>query len=68
MTKKIIRLPEVLEKTGLSRSTVYSAISEGTFPRQIHMGRRCTGWLSSEIDEWIDHQVEISRDEKTIIE
>ena len=61
MTINILRLPTVKFRTGLSRSTVYLRISEGTFPKPISLGGRAVGWLESEIDEWLDQQIENSR-------
>jgi len=54
MNIKILRLKEVIKLTGLSRSTIYSEISKGNFPRQISLtGKRRVGWLESSIIEWI---------------
>jgi len=53
MTNKILRLPEVKQQTGLSRSSIYLRISQGLFPSPIPLGGRAVGWLESEIDEWI---------------
>lgn len=50
MTTRIIRLPEVMLKTGMSRSTVYEL--EG-FPKPVKLGRNMSGWVESEIDAWI---------------
>ena len=57
----IIRLSQVKERTGLSKSTIYNRISEGSFPRQISLGGRAVGWIANEIDEWIVKQVSQSR-------
>ena len=51
---KILRLPSVQARTGLSRSTIYLRIAEGSFPRQISLGARAIGWLEGDIDAWID--------------
>ena len=50
---RIIRLPAVLNRTGLSRSTLYRKIGEGTFPRQLKIGARCAGWRESAVQEWL---------------
>ena len=52
----IWRLPEVLRRTGLSRSTIYEMISRGDFPRQIKLGRRAIGWAADEVIEWINEK------------
>ncbi len=57
MTNKILRLPEVIAKTGLSRSTIYSQISKGTFPKGIPIGEHARGWLNHEVDTWIESKV-----------
>lgn len=57
----ILRLPEVIKKTGLSRSGIYLAIDVGTFPAPIKLGARAVGWLESEINRWIDKQIQKSR-------
>ena len=49
----ILRLPAVLRKTGLSRSTLYRKMDQGTFPRQIKISERCAGWRSSAVDAWL---------------
>ncbi|TPN57393.1 MULTISPECIES: AlpA family transcriptional regulator [unclassified Mesorhizobium] len=54
---RIIRLRTVLDRTGLSRSTIYRKISEGTFPAQIKISINGAGWRESEIDRWIDNPV-----------
>lgn len=50
---RIIRLRTVLHRTGLSRSTLYRKIAEGTFPRQISISIHGTGWHESAVDRWI---------------
>lgn len=49
----ILRRKQVEEKTGLSRSTIYLRIQEGTFPRQLSLGARAVGWVESEIEDWL---------------
>ena len=59
MTHTILRLPAVKTRTGLSRSTIYLRVSQGTFPRPISLGGRAVGWLEAEIQEWL--RIEASR-------
>ena len=54
MASRILRLPTVLLRTGLSRSTVYARVAEGTFPRQLSLGQNTVGWRETDIDTWID--------------
>lgn len=52
---KLIRLPETLAKTGLSRTRLYEAVSAGTFPKPVKLGpdARAIGFVETEIDAWI---------------
>ncbi|MES0164159.1 MULTISPECIES: AlpA family phage regulatory protein [unclassified Mesorhizobium] len=54
---RIIRLKTVLARTGLSRSTMYRKIGEGTFPAQIKISLNGAGWRESEINRWIENPV-----------
>jgi prophage regulatory protein len=50
---RIVRLKTVLARTGLSRSTIYRKITEGTFPPRIKISVNGTGWHESDINRWI---------------
>jgi prophage regulatory protein len=50
---RIIRLKTVLARTGLSRSTIYRKIAEGSFPAQIKISANGTGWHESVVNRWI---------------
>ena len=50
---KILRLPALLARVGLSQATIYRMISNGEFPRSVQIGVRATGWRSDEIDDWL---------------
>ena len=56
-TQRIIRLPEVMGRTGLSRSSIYNFIASGTFPKRIKLGARSMGFIESEINLWIASKV-----------
>ncbi len=57
----IIRLPEAIQRTGLSRSTIYSLISRDEFVTKIKLSPRAMGFLSSDVDLWITSRVEASK-------
>ncbi len=57
MDKKILRLPEVKLRTGLSRSYIYHLITQNKFPNTIKIGSRCVGWLESDINFWIESKL-----------
>ena len=50
---RIVRLKTVLARTGLSRSTIYRKIAEGTFPAQIKISTNGAGWKESDINRWV---------------
>lgn len=54
---KILRLTQVMDCTGLGRSTVYKYIAEGLFPKPIPLGERAVGWLESEVTDWIKARI-----------
>ncbi|ENG3801789.1 helix-turn-helix transcriptional regulator [Proteus mirabilis] len=57
MTKRLLRLPDVIKKVGFKKSWIYQHINQGTFPRQIKLGDRSVVWLESEIDDWIEQHL-----------
>ena len=59
MEQHILRLPTVKAITGLSRSTIYLRMSEGSFPKKIDLGARAIGWVSSEINHWIEEKISV---------
>jgi prophage regulatory protein len=61
MAHSILRLPAVKTRTGLSRSTIYLRISQGTFPKPVSLGGRAVGWLEAEIQDWLQRRIEASR-------
>jgi len=54
---RILRLKTVLERTGLSRSTLYRKIQSGTFPKNVQISVRCTGWRESAVNEWLRNPI-----------
>ena len=61
MANMILRLPAVKSRTGLSRSTLYSKVAEGTFPKPISLGARAVGWVDTEVEAWVSGRIEQSR-------
>lgn len=57
----IIRLPQVVEITGLSRSSIYRMAASGEFPQPLKLGKRSSGWRSSTITEWLDSRQPVDR-------
>jgi prophage regulatory protein len=58
---RILRLKTVLDRTGLSRSTLYRQIERGTFPIQVRISERCIGWRESDVQRWLSNPTLYSR-------
>ena len=59
--KRFIRVPEVLNRVGFSRTTLYERIKEGNFPDRVKIGPRGVAFAASERDEWIETTIRNSR-------
>jgi len=54
---KILRLPDVLQRCGLSRSSLYAQMAEGQFPQSVKISTRSVGWVESDLDDWIQDRI-----------
>ena len=50
---RVLRLPEILALTGLSRASIYNLVGAGTFPVPLKLGPQAVGWLQSEVRGWL---------------
>ena len=65
---RLIRLPEVLSRTGFGRTSIYRKMDEGTFPKSLKLGgpledsgkfdSRAIAWIEDEVDQWIRDRIE----------
>jgi prophage regulatory protein len=53
LMNKLLRIRQVVERTGLSRSLVYSEMKRGAFPRNLKIGPRAAAWPEAEVDAWV---------------
>ncbi len=58
---RILRLPEILARTGLSRTTIWEWRRAGRFPQPVPLGTRRVGWIEAEFEEWMDEWIEQGR-------
>ena len=58
---RMLRMPEVLDKTGMSKSFVESKVRDGTFPQPVKLGGRATAFIEEEVDQWLQQAIEASR-------
>jgi prophage regulatory protein len=54
MTTTLLRLPDVIRATGLSRSAIYRLEARGEFPARVRVSTRATAWRSDAVIAWID--------------
>ena len=57
MPNKLLRLPDVIAATGLSRSSLYSRIQTGSFPAPVKIGLRASAWPANEVASWIEARI-----------
>jgi prophage regulatory protein len=61
-TPIILRRRQVEARVGLSRSTLYALIADGLFPEPIRLSSQAVGWLSHEVDAWLEERIRASRE------
>ena len=61
----ILRRKQVEVRTGLSRSTIYAMIRDGSFPAPVALGAKAVGWLQSEVEGWISERIRASRSDRS---
>ncbi|MEZ8658775.1 helix-turn-helix transcriptional regulator [Vibrio cyclitrophicus] len=54
---RFIRLKEVINMTGLGRSSIYNFMKEGSFPTSVSVGGRGVRWVESEINKWMEARI-----------
>lgn len=60
---RLIRLPEVMHLTGMSRASIYRLAGNGEFPSPIKLSERSSAWLHAEVVRWIVERVVATRPE-----
>jgi len=65
---RLIRLNEVLSRTGYGRTSIYRKMGEGTFPKNLKLGApikdptqfdsRAIAWIEEEVDQWLESRIE----------
>lgn len=56
-TDRLMRMPDVINMTGLPRSTIYLKMKSNEFPQQVKISSRSVAWIESEIQSWINNSV-----------
>ena len=63
MLQKIYRLSEIINITGLGRSSIYLAVSKGEFPKPIRLGKRAIGRSEDSIKKWLNELSEVTNED-----
>lgn len=58
---RLIRLPEVLARTGYGKAWIYRLISEGRFPQPVKIGLCAVAFVESEVEDWIQSVIATTR-------
>lgn len=61
MMLRFIRMKEVVQKVGISKSNIYRLMPEGKFPRPVTIGPNSVAWLEDDVEGWIQEKIEIAR-------
>ncbi|AUT90730.1 helix-turn-helix transcriptional regulator [Proteus mirabilis] len=61
LKENLIRLPEVMRRTGYGKAWIYRLIEAGQFPKSVKIGARSIAFVESEVDEWIANKIAESR-------
>ncbi|MBG5920964.1 helix-turn-helix transcriptional regulator [Providencia stuartii] len=61
LKENLIRLPEVMRRTGYGKAWIYRLIEAGQFPKSVKIGTRSVAFIESEVDEWIANKIAESR-------
>lgn len=57
----LIRLPEVIKRTGVSRATVYRLMNKRAFPLPVKISEKAIAFVESEVNDWIENLINSSR-------
>ncbi|MGR9349949.1 helix-turn-helix transcriptional regulator [Rhizobium leguminosarum] len=57
MSSKLLPIDDVIERTGLSRRTLYQEISNNRFPRAVQLTARRVGWPEADVEKWISDKI-----------
>ncbi len=60
----ISRIGTVSKMTGLPKSSIYRKVADGEFPKPVKLGERSSGWVTQEIQDWLDDRIKQSRSDK----
>ena len=58
---RLLRLPQVIDRTGLGKTKLYELQKDGLFPMRIKITAHAVAWVEEEVETWIAGKVAESR-------
>jgi len=59
--RRLLRLPEVMERTGYGKSKIYALVRAEEFPQPIKLGKRSSAWIEDEVAAWVTARIRAAR-------
>ena len=63
---RLMRVRDVVQFTGLPRSSLYAMVSQGRFPRPIKLSERTSAWRLDDLEQWVEERTKASRPEMAV--
>ena len=54
----LYRISPLVKNIGVSKSTIWLWVKEGSFPKPIRLGKKSVAWLGSDIENWIQSRID----------
>jgi prophage regulatory protein len=54
---RMLRLAQVIDATGLGKTTIYELQAEGTFPKRVKITSHSVGWVEAEVQAWLSSRI-----------
>lgn len=61
---RLLRIDKVMERTGLSRTTIWRREREGDFPSRVRIGPNAVAWREDDVDDWIESRPAVDPSER----
>ena len=58
---RLLRLPQVIDATGLGKTTIYALQAEGDFPMRVKVTAHSVAWVEEEVQAWLTARIERAR-------
>ena len=58
MPIRMLKLSQVVERTGLGKTSIYDLQKGGRFPRSVHVTSHSVRWIEAEVQTWLEHQAQ----------